>query len=185
MANFFEDNYEIFQKQRGVLFFEGCLFTVLGIMAICLPVVFTLAVNFILGGLFIAGGLCQLYRVIKTWNIEGKWAALFSAIIALFAGCVLLGKPIIGILALTTILAIYFIMSGITKILFAASFEEKTPRFWIVMSGCISCILGVLLIVGLPETAVWAIGLIVGIDMLFFGIMLMSFASELKKITKE
>src|SRR5258708_38474198 len=106
--DFFETNRSLLQKQRGLIFFEGCLFILLGCMAIATPQIFTLATDFVLGLLFVTAGIVQLYRSIKTWGIEGTWAALFSSLLALPAGAVLLGRPMIGILALTTILSIYF-----------------------------------------------------------------------------
>lgn len=180
-SNFFSGQQKMLKNYRGLILFEGIIFTILGILAIAMPVAFTLATDVLFGALLVVGGLMQLFRVCKTWGVEGSWAALFAAVVITIAGAVLLGRPMIGVLALTTILACYFILTGFTKFFFACTFEGIRGRFWIILDGIISLILGWIIMAGLPETATWVIGLFLGIDFVFFGVLAIGFARSIPK----
>jgi uncharacterized membrane protein HdeD (DUF308 family) len=172
--NFLGDYLAVFKKNRGILLFEGILFVLLGCFAIAAPVVFTFATELLLGVIFLVGGIVQLYRTFKTWGISGSWLSLFAALITGFAGFVLLARPMTGVIALTTVLAVYFLFESAFKMSWAFSFEQK-QKFWLVISSLLSLALGLIIIAGLPAIALWVIGLLVGIDFLFLGIMLLGF----------
>ncbi|MDB6080756.1 MAG: hypothetical protein JWO53_28 [Chlamydiia bacterium] len=171
-------NYlQVFKKHRGIMLFEAILFILLGCFAIAAPTLFTVATDYLLGGFFIVGGSMQLYRTYKMWGISGSWLSFFGSLITIFAGCTLLTRPLVGILALTTILAVYFLIASAVKMSLAFSYQQ-THKFWLVVNSLLSLALGLMIIAGLPETATWVIGLFVGIDFLFFGFMLLAFYSS-------
>ena len=179
---FIGPSLEIFKKNRCFLLWEGILFMLLGILAICAPVIFTIGFDFLFGFLFVVGGIAQIFRVFKTWGIEGSWPAFFWGILTLFAGGIMLANPVAGILALTSILIAFFFLEGVLKFVLAAKLGKEMNKFWLILSGALSIFLAVLIFAGLPETATWALGLIVGIDLLFFGVLLLGLYNSLPAV---
>jgi uncharacterized membrane protein HdeD (DUF308 family) len=82
---------------------------------------------------------------------------------------VLLLWPLSGALSLTLVLIVFFVIEGAASIMFALEHKrELSGRWgWMLASGIIDLILAAIIFVGLPSTAAWAIGLLVGIDMVF------------------
>src|SRR4029077_20869885 len=108
----------------------------------------------------------------------GFWWALISAIIAIAAGVVLLLWPRSGTITLTLVLIAFFVVEGIVTIMYAIEHRNQRTgqRGWMLLSGIIDLILAAIIFAGLPGTAVWALGLLVGINMLFGGAALIAMA---------
>src|SRR6266851_5706329 len=98
--------------------------------------------------------------------------------LAIAAGIVLLGWPISGAVSLTLLLIVFFVIEGVASIMYALEHKkELTGRWaWMLVSGIIDLILAVIILAGLPETAKWALGLLVGINMLFGGTSMIAIA---------
>ncbi|MGH6676778.1 MAG: HdeD family acid-resistance protein, partial [Xanthobacteraceae bacterium] len=111
-------------------------------------------------------------------RVPGFWWSLISAFIGIVAGVLLLLWPLTGVLSLTLVLSAFFIVEGITSILYA--FEHRNQLSgrwgWMLVSGIIDLILAGIIIAGLPGTALWALGLLVGINLLFGGAALIGMA---------
>lgn len=172
---------ELISRHRGILIFEGILFIILGCLAIALPQYFTFAIALIIGWLFIIAGLTLFFRLFQARD-QSFWATLLSAILNLVVGVILLSNPVAGIFTLTMFLIGYFFVDGIAKSYLSFTVKPLRNWGWLLVSGLLSIILGVLLLAGWPYTAGWAIGLLVGINMLFSGISMIAFASALKRI---
>ena len=177
--NLYDEGLAILRKQRGLLLFEGIVFVLLGCLAIATPVLFTIATDLLLGVLFITGGLIQIYRSFKTTRIQGYWLTLVYSWLTFIAGCIMVTRPMIGIIALTSILIAYFFVAGITKLMWVRQLEGKNQKFWMTLNALLSIFLAIMIIAGLPQTASWVIGLLVGIDLLFFGLLLIGFSMSL------
>ncbi|MGK5595370.1 MAG: HdeD family acid-resistance protein [Parachlamydiaceae bacterium] len=168
-------------RHRGLLTFEGILFIILGCLAIAVPQFFTLAIEIFIGWLFIAAGLFLIFRLFQTREI-GFWPTVLSAILNVGIGVLLLAYPIAGIFSLTLLLIAYFVIDGFSKIVFSFHLRPRSNWGWLLTSGILSLLLAGLLLGGWPGTAAWALGLLVGINMLFTGFSLVAFASSLKKV---
>ena len=157
---------------------EGIVLVVLGILAILIPMAASIAVTIILGWLFLVSGVVGLVTTFWARHAPGFWWALVSAVLATAAGIVLLLWPVSGVVSLTLLLIVFFIIEGIASIMYA--FEHKkdlSSRWvWMLVSGIIDLILAALIWTGLPGTAAWALGLLVGINMLFGGTSLIAMA---------
>lgn len=175
---------ETIRAHKGLLIFEGILFAILGCLAIALPQFFTLAFELMIGWLFLIAGAFLLVRAVQVRHDESFWPTLLSGILNIGIGILLLAFPLAGIISLTMLFIAYFILDGLTKIYFSYKLNPLKNWGWILVSGLLSLALAVLLIAGWPGTAAWAIGLLVGINMLFGGISLITFASTLSDISK-
>ena len=157
---------------------EGIILTVLGILAIIVPQVATLAVTIFLGWLFLISGVVGLITTFWMRNVPGFWWALISGVVGIAAGIVLLLWPISGTVSLTLLLIAFFLVEGIVTLMYA--FEHRaqlSDRWgWMLVSGIIDLILAAIILVGLPGTAEWALGLLVGINMLFGGTSMIAMA---------
>jgi len=157
---------------------EGIILVLLGIAAIVLPPIATIAFTIIIGWIFLVSGILGLITTFWARQAPGFWWALISAIIAIAAGIVLLLWPISGAVSLTLVLIAFFVVEGIASILYAVEHRNQlTGRWgWMLVSGIIDLILAAIIFSGLPGTAVWALGLLVGINMVFGGVALIGMA---------
>lgn len=168
--------YELIRANRKVFMFEGIVMIILGILAMALPVVATFGIELLIGWLLIFAGIAQLIRNISMGKSEGMWASIFWSIVALVIGILFIVNPMRGVLTLTLLLTIFFILSGLSKIIWGIQFRSIPGTAWIIFSGVISLIMAGIIISGWPQTALWVIGLLFGIDLLFLGISLVSIA---------
>jgi uncharacterized membrane protein HdeD (DUF308 family) len=158
--------------------FEGIVLVLLGIAAIVLPPIATLAFEIIIGWLFLISGLVGLFTTFWMRHAPGFWWSLLSAVIGIAAGIVLLRWPISGTLSLTLVLIAFFAVEGIVTIMYAIDHRSQlSGRWgWMLTSGIVDLILAGIIFAGLPGTAAWALGLLVGINMLFGGTAMIGMA---------
>jgi len=165
--------------EHWVLFLvEGIILIILGLAAIVLPPLATLAFTIIIGWIFLVSGIVGLITTFWARQAPGFWWSLISAIIGIAAGVVLLRWPITGTLSLTLVLIAFFVVEGIASIMYAIEHRNQlSGRWgWMLVSGIIDLILAAIIFAGLPGTAIWALGLLVGINMLFGGAALIAMA---------
>jgi len=157
---------------------EGIILLLLGLAAIVLPPIATFAVEILIGWLLLISGIVGLITTFRMRHAPGFWWALVSALLGIAAGVVLLRYPLSGMLSLTLILTVFFVIEGVASILYALEHKrELTGRWgWMLVSGIVDLILASIIFLGLPGTAAWAIGLLVGINMVFGGSALIAMA---------
>jgi uncharacterized membrane protein HdeD (DUF308 family) len=111
-------------------------------------------------------------------HAPGFWWSLVSAILAIAAGVVLLRWPLSGALSLTVILTIFFVIEGVASIFYALEHKRELSGRWGMMlaSGVLDLVLASIIFLGLPGTATWAIGLLLGINLVFGGSAIISMA---------
>ncbi len=162
---------------------EGMILVLLGLAAIVVPPLAGLVATVFLGWLFLIAGIVGLIATFRARQAPGFGWALLSALAAVVAGGVLLWNPLEGLVTLTYVLIAFFIVDGIFIIALAiAHRRELSGKWeWMMVNGVIDLILAVIVISGLPGTLVWALGLIVGIDMVFGGATLIAMALEARK----
>jgi uncharacterized membrane protein HdeD (DUF308 family) len=158
--------------------FEGILLSIIGLAAMIVPPLASLAVTIFLGWMFLVTGIAGL--VITYWarNMPGFWWSLISAALAVLAGGILLARPMQGVLTLTIVIGAYFLAEGVATIMYALEHRrELSGRWsWLLVAGLMDIIIAFFIIAGLPGSAEWAIGLLVGINLLFGGATLIGMA---------
>ena len=158
--------------------FEGILLVVLGLAAMIVPPLASLAVTIFLGWMFLISGVAGLALTIWARQMPGFWWSLLSAALAIVAGIVLLAQPVQGTLTLTIVVGAYFLAEGVTSIMYALQHRrELSERWsWMLFAGVMDIVIAGLIIAGLPGSALWAVGLLVGINLLFGGMSLIGMA---------
>ncbi len=150
---------------------EGVVLLVLGATAIVIPPLATLAATIVLGWLFLVSGVVGLFTSFWMRAAPGFWWSLLSAVLGVVVGFWLLARPVSGAVSLTIVLVAFFIIEGVASIMFALDHKRELSGQWgwMLASGIIDLLLGAMIFAGLPSTAAWAIGLLVGINMVFGG----------------
>jgi uncharacterized membrane protein HdeD (DUF308 family) len=171
--------------EHWVLFLvEGIVLVALGLLAIVLPPIATLAVEILFGWLFLISGVMGLITTFWMRQAPGFWWALLSAVLGIAAGIVLLAWPLSGVLTLTLILIVFFTIEGVASIMYALEHKRELSGRWgfMLASGIVDLILAGIIFIGLPGTAAWAIGVLVGINMIFGGSALIAMALHARDI---
>ncbi|MCK1743002.1 HdeD family acid-resistance protein [Bradyrhizobium sp. 139] len=158
--------------------FEGILLAVLGIAALILPPLASLAIAIVLGWMFLISGIGGLIVTYWARSTPGFWWSLISAALAVLAGMLLLARPMQAVLTLTIVLGAYFLAEGVATIMYALEHRrELSGRWsWLLISGLVDIAISFMVITGLPSSAEWAIGILVGINLLFGGATLIGMA---------
>jgi uncharacterized membrane protein HdeD (DUF308 family) len=166
------------------LLVEGIILLVLGAAAIIVPPIATLAVAIILGWLFLISGIVGLVMTFMMRHAPGFWWSLFSAAVGIAAGVALLGWPGAGVLSLTLLLITFFVLEGVATIMYALDHKRELSGRWglLLASGIVDLVLAAIIFAGLPGTAAWALGLLVGINMLFGGAALIRLAMHARRV---
>jgi uncharacterized membrane protein HdeD (DUF308 family) len=152
---------------------QGALMIVLGILAVAVPMVATIAVEILVGCLFVIGGVWRAAWLARSSRMPGFGWSLAMAIVAIVLGAMLLAMPLAGTLTLTMLLITYLVLEAIGKILFALDLRRHSRVWsWVLATGILDLFLAALIFAGWPSTAAWAIGLLVAINMIFFGVSL-------------
>ncbi len=163
---------------------EGIILLGLGLAAIVLPLIATVAIAIIVGWLLLLSGVVGLIASYRMRRAPGVWWSLLSAILGIAAGFVLLRWPLSGALSLTLILTVFFVIEGVASIFYALEHKRELSGRWsgMLISGVIDVLLAGFILLGLPGTAGWAIGLLVGINMVFGGAAIIAMALHARTV---
>lgn len=175
----FQRAVETSLREHWVVFLiEGVILVILGVAAIIIPPLATLSVTIFLGWLFLISGIVGLVTTFRARQAPGFWWSLLSAVVGILAGIALIGWPVSGAVSLTLVAIVFFAIEGFATIMYALEHKrELSGRWgWMLVSGIVDLFLAAIIFAGLPGTAEWAIGLLVGINMMFGGIALIMMA---------
>ncbi|MGE3920367.1 MAG: HdeD family acid-resistance protein [Gammaproteobacteria bacterium] len=174
----------LLHKNWGWFLVFGILLVVLGIAAISVASMTTLVSIIFLGSMILLGGIVLMISAFKfSWGQWGHFTIdLLMSLLYILAGLVLIENPVFGAVSFTLILAIFYIILGIMRI--ASSLVLKLPEWgWGLFSGIIALLLGILILAHWPASALYIIGLFIGIDLILFGFFNIRLGLAAKKIT--
>ena len=146
----------------------GIALIILGAVCISSNVIATLATVLVFGWALLIGGIFALVQAFRTRTWRGFFLCLLSALLRGFTGYLLIRYPIAGELSLTLLLTSFFIVGGTFRAIGAGALQF--PQWgWSALSGIVSVALGVMLLMQLPISSLWFIGLAIGVDFIFDG----------------
>ena len=159
------------RRHWGLFLFEGIMLVILGVLALLAPVIASVAVTVFFGWILLVSGIVGLVTTLRARQAPGFWWSLLSDLVAIVAGVVLLVWPLQGTLSLSAVLIAFLFVEGVVTIMYALEHRSAlSGRWgWMLASGILDVALGIFLFLGLPGTALWALGLLIGINMLFGG----------------
>jgi len=142
---------------------QGVLLVVAGVLAIIAPVFSSFALVFLLAWVLIISGVLQGIGLIGARNVPHFWLQLISAVLAVLIGVLLLRSPDGGLLIMTMLLIVYFMVEGISKVIFALTIRPFPNWGWVLASGLVGIALAFVLWANMPLTADWVLGLMLGL----------------------
>ena len=170
--------------RRAKLF--GVFLVVLGAMCVAFPWVSTLAAQTLVAAALIAAGAVEMYyaATMSPWGKKTRIVSGVSGLLALAAGAILIVFPLAGLLTLTVFVCAAFLLSGSMRIAIAVRAKGHPGRMFLGVSGALSVLLSVIIFAGLPLTAFWILGLILGADLLAHGVALIALTSAVTRQRK-
>ena len=168
----------------GFFLAEGLIMIVFGVFAIALPPIGSLVIAILLGWLLVVSGLISLVTTLMGQHAPGFWWSLLSAAVTITAGGLLYAWPFGGLISLSLALAGYMLLDGALSIGLAMDHRRHlTPKWvWLLFNGVIDLVFAGVIVWWLPQTAVWAFGIVVGIDMLIGGATLVAVAIDARRV---
>ena len=163
----------------------GILAVVAGVCAISSPAVAgALATKFV-GAFLLGSGILEIIGALRSGGWRAGALGFISGILSLLAGGVILSHTLMTLTILTLVLAIYFLIDGIGKI--ALAFKVKPEPAWgmVLFSGIITLLLGLMIWRNWPLSGVWAIGTLIGVNMLMSGMNMILLGTTLRSAVKQ
>jgi len=173
------------KRFRGILIVFGILNIMLGIMAMGAPFVTGTAVTLIIGIILIVSGIFELMHVFGSDCWKCGVFDFFGGVLAIIAGGVIISRPLLGMTMLSLLLVFYFISDGIFRIV--ASFKIRPVPGWgmLLIGGLASFALGIMIWRGWPLSGIWAIGVLIGIRIMFAGWSMLFLGSAVGSALKQ
>ncbi len=168
-AAFREATRQTIERHSTWYLVQGLLMLVVGIVALLYPVVSSVAVVLLLGWLLIISGVFQGITLISARHVPHFWLQLISVVLSLIVGVLFLTRPGEGLLSLTLLLVVFFMVGGISKIVMALTIRPFPNWSWVLVSGIIGILLAMILWSMLPIGAVWILGIMVGVQLICEG----------------
>jgi len=173
------------RRKSGQLFWIGLVLAIIGIFALVFPVISTLVSALIIGWIFVLSGFVLLFTALQIHGAGPFFGTLLFSLLTLIAGVWLVANPGIGLLALTIVLAVLFIVNGASEIFFAFDMRPAKGWWWMLISAAISILLGVMVAAGLPASSLFVLGILVGVNFLSSGIAIMVMSRQVKGAAAE
>jgi uncharacterized membrane protein HdeD (DUF308 family) len=147
----------------------GVVYLIAGFIALGSVAVATVASVLVVGVMMIVAGVAEVFSAfqIKSWGKFLLWVLLGALYIV--AGFVTFENPLLAAALLTLILGASLVASGIMRIVLAFSMKQETPWIWVVLSGVITLVLGLLILAHWPVSSLYILGVFLGIDLIMAG----------------
>ena len=160
---------------------QSGLMILAGVLALIFPVISSVAIVFFLGWLLIFSGILQAISLIDAWHVPHFWLQLVSVVLSVLVGILFLRNPGAGLLTLTLLLIVFFMVEGISKVIFSLTIRPFPNWGWVFASGVISILLAFYLWANTPVTAIWLLGVLLGIELICEGAALGRMAWHARK----
>jgi uncharacterized membrane protein HdeD (DUF308 family) len=160
----------------------GIALIALGVVAVLAPVVAGSALVIVIGFIMFIAGIVPIVRELKAEPSKERTMGLILGTITALAGIAVIGHPLFGLAFLTLLLVIYFVVEGVSKIVVSFRYKPAAGWTWLLASGVLSLIFGLLIWNQWPVSGMWAVGVLVGLNLLGTGLALVTLASTLKSL---
>lgn len=144
---------------------QGILFIVAGVLALIVPTAAVIGVEIFLAALLLVSGGYQSYQ----GAVDRAGWLFVSGLLSLILGVALVLMPVAGAIALATLIAAFLLVEGVVEIFLAFQFRANSRWKWLLTSGVLSIILGILLLLGWPMQTLILAGILLGINFIVYG----------------
>lgn len=172
---------DYFQKHWKLFLAEGILFIVLGLCAVVVPQLFSVAVVIFLGWLILFGGVIHISRALMFSGMPGFGSWLFMGILQAVVGYLFIAQPAAGVFTLTVLITLFFAFEGMAKISLAFMMRPLPNWGLILFSGITALVFAFIIAISWSESSQWLLGLFFGINMIFLGATLVKISLHHKE----
>jgi uncharacterized membrane protein HdeD (DUF308 family) len=176
---------DVLKKNLGWFIALGIGLILLGIVSVATPLVATFAIANLVGVIFLVGGVMFTIHAFRSRRWGRGIAEFLISLLYIGSGVFILAYPLAGMFTLTLFLAAFFVVEGIFKIIQSLQMRQVSNWGWALLGGIVSLFLGIIIFAGMPLTALWTVGLIVGIDLIFGGISTVMVAVSMRHALQE
>jgi uncharacterized membrane protein HdeD (DUF308 family) len=171
---------EALRAKRGWIVALGVVYVLAGLIALGSVVMATVASVFVVGIMMLIAGVAEVINAfqVRSWGKFLLWILL--GVLYIVAGLATFENPLLAAAFLTLMLGVALVASGIMRIILAFSMKEGTPWIWVVFSGVIELLLGLVILAHWPISSLYILGLFLGIDLVIAGVSWISVGSGLK-----
>lgn len=155
---------------RGVFVALGILLMVVGVLSLLFPLLAALSLNLVAGITLLAGGILTLVHAFRMRGWPGFALQVLLGLLYIGGGIIFVTNPFAGLIALSVMLGAFFAADGVARIMLALRIRPQRAWWLFLLSGLLSLVLGVLVLLGLPSGwSVMFLGIVVGINMVLTG----------------
>jgi len=176
-----EATRETVRRYSSWYLIQGALMFIAGIVALVYPIVSSAALVLFLGWILIVSGIFQGISLIGAQNVPYFWLQLVSAVLSIIVGVLFLRRPGEAVVTLALLLIVFFMVEGFAKIVFSLTIRPLPNWGWVLASGFIGVLLSIYLLTNLNTTAVWLLGVLLGIQLICEGLALSSLAWQVRR----
>lgn len=148
----------------------GISMILLGVLAIIMPLAATLTMSLFIGWFLLIGGIAWAIQSIVTRKQGNFWGRFLLAALMGVAGFLMVTNVLASTFTLTVLIGWYFIISGAFQAVVGIADRKEMPGWgWMTFGGALGIVLGIMILNNLPSSSAWAIGLLVGVQLIFAG----------------
>lgn len=171
------------KRNATLLIVFGVLVVIFGVLAMASPMMTGVVVSIFVGALMLVMGVLRIVAAFKSGQWGSGIVGTLIGLLGVAAGIILLARPMLGLATLALLLAAYFLADGICEIIVSFKMKPEKGWGWMLVGGIVSVLLGFMIWRQWPVSGAWAIGILVGIHMLFAGFALIFLGSGARRIT--
>lgn len=157
-------------RQRALLFLaQSAVMVAAGVLALIFPAFASAGVLALLGWLLIISGVVQVISLWGATQVPYFWLQLVTLALEILVGYLLITRPEAGLVAVTFLMLVLFLISGIARVVFALMIRPMEDWIWVLVSGFVAIACAGILFASLPEAATWLLGVLLGIELIAIG----------------
>jgi len=160
----------------------GVLLIVFGMVAIGSPLLAAVAVNVAIAWLIVLAGVVHVMLAFRAHGAGSMIWKLLVGIAYLFFGAYLIMHPVLGVAALTLVLASLFLIEGILDIVLFFKMHSLGGSSWLLVDGIVTLLLGLMIYMQWPSSSAWAIGILVGVSLIISGVTRVMLSLAVRKV---
>jgi len=159
----------------------GILTMLFGVLAIAMPWITGQSVMLLIGILVMAGGVSRMVWAFRADTLGRGILVFLIGVLTLLAGVAVISHPILTSAVLTIVLAVYFLADGFSELFAAFGLPAgQAGKGWLLFDGIVTLVLGVMIFTGFPLAGTFAIGVLLGIKLLFAGLTMLALGTTVK-----
>jgi uncharacterized membrane protein HdeD (DUF308 family) len=179
--SFLSEELNALKQHWGLFLAFGIVLIVVGLLAILMPFVAGVSTALFIGILLVIGGITEIVGAFRARCWGAFFLHVLIGVIYAVTGLLMVEQPVEALLVLTILVAVALLVDGMFRIIF--SLLDQFPGWgWMLAGGIIDVILGLMIWRKLPDSALWVIGLFVGISMLYNGSTWVALALSLREV---